>query len=1032
MRYFLLLIISILVLISITGCTQTPENIVVTTESERIGEIKDVNPIKELSSDVITGSLSMPEKKNEYSFERIQEDEYVYSTIESIGNDTYTVSITPLKPLPIQYIWDYVLCGEVNQVAVKEERINYQFEAPPRRTASSLVKGDRAIMPIRVVNKTRSVVDKTVQKRSLPQRISSRGYCGQGIIIGNNRSWFNETIQYNLTIPYVEGRNFTLWLGNGTEGTVGTSSTGARKVSSSFTKRVWYSEFTNRWYAVGIDANRDVFIASTGDGENYTLGGVIDAGTYFYADVSCVIDEDGVSWLHCGYANPSNNIVNYRGIRLTRDSPYVDIGAEYTMATHGTVLQDVNMPRMGLGKDRCVVGFYQNRVSDNDLYVTKEAPPCGDGIWTTNSSYPVVVETSLTDDDGPFGFVQPYPGSDIGWFTWVDAVSGDFDFKAKSFNISNGTQGSEVLLEGDLEGGTYRKVDATSYNDSSGNHFVGWGAVDGDSTNMYAFTLTGWSDTSETTYSTSVLDPELVLTSSYYDDMTIAADTFYGNLYGVVLNDTDGNEFSFANSTDGGSTWTHMGDLDASGVSTIDQFTSGYSNERCEVMVGYHTSFQSYEMRTHTIQTNTPCKQEDNWWDSNWNSRINLTFDTSSTTEALVNYPLLVKLNSSLIDYNSTQNSGQDIRFVDMDKETELDYEIETWNETGESIVWVRVFQLNPTTNHTIYLYYNNTGASDAQDSSGVWQDFVGVFHLDEISSGTGNAGAHKDSSGNIDGDDEVSATGKDGIVGLGQEFDGSNDVVRIDDIFNTYPQFGDGNFTVEGWFYHDSIYIDGNGYFRAGDETGFTRGVHGTGWFPNRIRMVNFGGTGSISDSNVVTTSNWQYFVWTQDDDTTPQMVSYVNASNVMDLNNDKATDIQSGDNFTFGGPGFTSFAQPHFDGEIDEFRISDGQRSEGYVNITYEMISSDIVTFGSQENNGGGGGNATDTCTCPSPAAAWEIDLSDNCVLSSTCNLAGYAVTFIGSGTFTCNASLTADSIEADANLGGIIGSACSVVYG
>lgn len=1019
--------------ITFSGCITS--NGVTDTETVTAGEIVDVNPIKQPVKElpkVVSGSVVMPERYDHYEFIRFQEDENVYSDITYVGNDVYTVSITPLKTLPIEYAWDYVLCGEINEVLVKEERVNYEFENPRvRTTAATLVKGDTVRDPIRVVNKSKSVVDKTVQKRVLPERISSRGYCAQGIILGNNRTWFNETIQYNITIPYVEGRNITLWLGNGTEGTVGTSEVGARAVSSSFTKRVWYSELTNRWYAVGIDANSDVFISSTGDGENYTLGGVIAAGTYDYKDVSCAIDEDGVSWLHCGHAQSGDNTIEYTGIRLTSTSPYVDIGTEYTVASDGSPTDDLSFPRVNIGSDRCVAILYQNEVSGIVLYVTKEAHPCGDGTWSTNSSYPVSVETGLTDDDGPIGFIQSRAGADS-WFTWVDAVSGDFDFKAKAFNIANGSQGSEVLLEGDLEGGTYRKVDATAYNDSSGEHFVGWGAVDGDSTNVYSFVLDGFSDTSETTYSTSVLDPELAITSSFYDDMTIVADTFYGNLYGFVHNDTDGNGLSFANSTNGGSSYTYMGDFTAAGVSTVDQFTSGYSIERCEVMVAYHTSFQSYEMRTNIVSTNSPCKQENIWWDTDYNSRINLTFDTSSTTEALVNYPLLVRLNSSLIDYSSTQDSGQDIRFVDMDKSTALDYEIETWNETGESIVWVRVHQLNPKSNHTIYLYYNNTGASDGQNAAGVWDsDFVGVFHLDESSSGTGNAGAHEDSTGTIDADDEISATGKEGIAGLGQEFDGSDDWLNVNDVFSSYPQAGNGNFTVEAWFYHDTYAIDGNSYFLFGDD-GFTRGVYGHGGFQNQIRITNLGsGTGAFSSNNVFSTGAWQYAVWTEDSDSTPQQVVYVDKVSEIDSNSDPGTDIVSGDNFSIAGPPRGSFGHAYFDGDIDEVRVSRGVRSQSYINMTYEMIYTGVTSYGAQENNGGGGGGG-DTCSCPSPAANWEIDLADNCVLSSTCNLAGFDVTFIGSGTFTCNASFTADTIEVDANLGGIIGSACSVVYG
>ncbi len=69
------------------------------------------------------------------------------------------------------------------------------------------------------------------------------------------------------------------------------------------------------------------------------------------------------------------------------------------------------------------------------------------------------------------------------------------------------------------------------------------------------------------------------------------------------------------------------------------------------------------------------------WWDEDWLSRRQITLNNASSSENLINFPILVKLDSSSIDYSKTQNSGQDLRFVDADGSTELSYEIETWNE---------------------------------------------------------------------------------------------------------------------------------------------------------------------------------------------------------------------------------------------------------------------------------------------------------------------------------------------------------------
>src|SRR3990167_5443494 len=135
--------------------------------------------------------------------------------------------------------------------------------------------------------------------------------------------------------------------------------------------------------------------------------------------------------------------------------------------------------------------------------------------------------------------------------------------------------------------------------------------------------------------------------------------------------------------------------------------------------------------------------------DSSWKYRKKVTFNNTDanlgvTSENLVNFPVLVKLSSSNIDYTKTQDSGQDIRFTDTDG-SDLAYEIEKWDETGTSWVWVKVPQIdiNSSTDY-IYLYYGNTSATDHQQATSVWDsNFSMIQHLKETS------GTHQDSTSN-------------------------------------------------------------------------------------------------------------------------------------------------------------------------------------------------------------------------------------------------------------------------------------------
>ena len=60
--------------------------------------------------------------------------------------------------------------------------------------------------------------------------------------------------------------------------------------------------------------------------------------------------------------------------------------------------------------------------------------------------------------------------------------------------------------------------------------------------------------------------------------------------------------------------------------------------------------------------------------------------------------------------------------------------EIEEWDEAGSSFVWVNVPQIDGSSQSDfMWMYYNNTNASDGQDVNGTWDsNFVGVWHLKE------------------------------------------------------------------------------------------------------------------------------------------------------------------------------------------------------------------------------------------------------------------------------------------------------------
>ena len=70
---------------------------------------------------------------------------------------------------------------------------------------------------------------------------------------------------------------------------------------------------------------------------------------------------------------------------------------------------------------------------------------------------------------------------------------------------------------------------------------------------------------------------------------------------------------------------------------------------------------------TSTVGQITTTSISGSWYNTAWTARRKITFDNSAQAENLTNFPALVKLDSTRIDYTRTQDLGQDIRFTDSD-----------------------------------------------------------------------------------------------------------------------------------------------------------------------------------------------------------------------------------------------------------------------------------------------------------------------------------------------------------------------------
>jgi len=65
------------------------------------------------------------------------------------------------------------------------------------------------------------------------------------------------------------------------------------------------------------------------------------------------------------------------------------------------------------------------------------------------------------------------------------------------------------------------------------------------------------------------------------------------------------------------------------------------------------------------------------WWDGSGLNRVKITFDNSASGTARSDFPVAVSFTPADVDFAKIKAAGADIRFVDDDDATELDFEIE-------------------------------------------------------------------------------------------------------------------------------------------------------------------------------------------------------------------------------------------------------------------------------------------------------------------------------------------------------------------
>jgi hypothetical protein len=369
------------------------------------------------------------------------------------------------------------------------------------------------------------------------------------------------------------------------------------------------------------------------------------------------------------------------------------------------------------------------------------------------------------------------------------------------------------------------------------------------------------------------------------------------------------------------------------------------------------TTFSESSNIDHTEEGLIKLAKKDDWVAevSDWKFRKEITIENTFASvgtepEELTDFPIHIKLvEGENISHSDMMSSGEDIRFFDS-SDTQLSYEIDSWNEEGVSSIWVKVPLIGADTTVSIYMYYGNSSATDNQNPTDVWGNgYAAVYHLSE--QGGGLSEDFKDSTVNenygIGGGGSVDATPtqSSGVVGFSQNFDGSNDYILLG---NPEALRITGDMSI-------SMFINPTNFTTRRNPYAKAYGGEGTMTLePNQRINYYYGAAGingrpyqGFNSSGMVSANEWSFISQVRDL-TNMRLRWFINGVKTSD-GGASYEEAVAGSLPAMIGDGYTS----NFYGYIDEVWVSNVARSYAWTNATYKSIMQELQTYGVKEHS-------------------------------------------------------------------------------
>ncbi len=338
----------------------------------------------------------------------------------------------------------------------------------------------------------------------------------------------------------------------------------------------------------------------------------------------------------------------------------------------------------------------------------------------------------------------------------------------------------------------------------------------------------------------------------------------------------------------------------------------------------------------------------DAWWNNSWQKRVKINFANASRG-ALTDFPVAVYLNSARVTYGDFSASGSDIRFIDADGVTELNYEIENWNTSGTSTLWVKVPNMASSNADYVYMYYGNSGASATATTTGVWDSsYVLVDHMTNNPAGTAPQSVNSVTNTAIGTTTSMATTT--GVAGFGYDFNGTTSYLGW--ATSTFPTLHNG--TLELWTDIDTLTSDRYlfSHVKANQTlTGEWRlFIDSANSFKYNYK-IECGATANtvLSDAAASTTAGWAHVatVWNDSAGSNNQKL-YINSA-VQASQASPACGMEVSDSYAAGRN--NALATLYLDGQMDEIRLSSVARSADWVSATYAAIRDTLNSYDAGE---------------------------------------------------------------------------------